>query len=297
MALNEKLTHHPVNRAIRLTNVNCPYCGGNFDVHRPRTKEHVIGRRFVPRGTLGVQWNLILQACEPCNQLKAGLEDDISAITMLPDLAGRYAVEDARLKTEALRKAANARSRRTGKLVRDSREEFQWNGSFGPATFTFNFLAPPQIDERRILHLAYLHVSAFFFYITYQPESRRGGFVLGEYHFLEYVRRGDWGNSRLLWFMDLVRNWDPRMNAIGADGFFKLMIRKMTGGPNVWAWAVEWNCEMRVTGFAGDVAKIEEIAKTAPSLPVQRQDVGPDEWVAFRTDQALSEGEDDLFAV
>jgi hypothetical protein len=60
-----------------LDNVTCPYCGTAL-TSKTRTKEHVIGRRFVPVGSLDREWNLILQACGPCNRHKADLEDDIS---------------------------------------------------------------------------------------------------------------------------------------------------------------------------------------------------------------------------
>src|SRR5437870_4164459 len=42
---------------IRLDNVTCPYCG--TDVTVEREEEHVIARRFVPKGTLAGLWNLV----------------------------------------------------------------------------------------------------------------------------------------------------------------------------------------------------------------------------------------------
>jgi hypothetical protein len=87
---------HPRSRAIVLRNINCAYCGRLFDAELPATKEHVIGRRFVPRGCFAGQWNLILNACGRCNGDKAELEDDISAITMMPDAFGCHAIADDR---------------------------------------------------------------------------------------------------------------------------------------------------------------------------------------------------------
>ena len=78
----------PSNRAIVLRNLTCPYCGDRFDPETSAAKEHVIGRRFVPRGCFAGQWNLILNACERCNRNKGDLEDDISIITMMPDVTG-----------------------------------------------------------------------------------------------------------------------------------------------------------------------------------------------------------------
>lgn len=295
MPADENLKQPPLNRPIHLHNINCPYCGKVFDGDQHGTKEHVIGRRFVPRGTLDRQWNLILQACEPCNRLKADLEDDISAITMLPDVFGRYAADDPRLKAAAKRKAVNARSRLTGKPVGSSHAKLQLKGSIGPATLTFDAVAPPQIEDNRIFHLAHLHVSAFFYYLTYNTETRRGGYFLGEPRFLTYARRGDWGNPQIRWFMDLVRNWDHRILATGASGFFKLLIRKRPTGANVWSWAVEWNQCLRVFGFAGDAGAMEEIGRHVPPITVQPHAVGPNEWVAMRIEEELSAADDDLF--
>ena len=42
----------------------------------------MIGRRFVPKGKLNNQWNLIVRVCIKCNNKKSDLEDDISAISM-----------------------------------------------------------------------------------------------------------------------------------------------------------------------------------------------------------------------
>ena len=78
---------YPGNRPIILHNVSCAYCGRHFKSKLPPTKEHVIGRRFVPRGSFDGQWNLILKACQQCNGEKADLEDDISAD--IPQMPGR----------------------------------------------------------------------------------------------------------------------------------------------------------------------------------------------------------------
>ena len=109
------------NRAVVLKNETCPYCSCCLDASL-RTKEHVIGRRFVPKGKLDGQWNLIVRACRPCNCLKADLEDDLSAISMQPDSWGQFANPDPRLATEAARKAEKSVSRRTGKQVELSSE-------------------------------------------------------------------------------------------------------------------------------------------------------------------------------
>src|SRR4051812_6479594 len=86
--MSNSLIAVPLNTVTRLKNVTCAYCGVRFSPATPSTKEHVITRNFVPEGTLKANdWNLILLACRTCNQEKADLEDEISAITLqVPNL-------------------------------------------------------------------------------------------------------------------------------------------------------------------------------------------------------------------
>lgn len=127
----ETLSEGVLNRAIVLKNRTCVYCGTYFD-GTDHTKEHVIGRRFVPKGKLHDQWNLIVRACMSCNSRKANLEDDISAISMHPDAWGRCADANNDLTTSAYRKAAKSISRKTGKLVGESVEKLSAKIPFAP---------------------------------------------------------------------------------------------------------------------------------------------------------------------
>ena len=44
--------------AVLLENKTCPFCREYFDgVRVVRADEHVIGRRFVPKGKMDRQWN------------------------------------------------------------------------------------------------------------------------------------------------------------------------------------------------------------------------------------------------
>lgn len=286
---------HPANRPIVLRNVSCIYCGRRFGGDLEATKEHVIGRRFVPRGCFDGQWNLIANACHACNGDKAKLEDDISAITMQPDVLGRHVCDDPRLISEAQRKGSGATSKRTGKLVADSAEKLTLKGNFGPATITFTFDTPPQIEDPRTFRLAHYHWRGFFYWLTYDADSRLGGFASGEMRPLIAVRRADWGNPQVLWFMDLIRRWDLRLHAISADGFFKMVIRRAPGEPPVWAWASEWNRNARVFGFFGDQAAIETICTTMPVLEFDQVHEAPGEFIRLRTETALAEDAHDLF--
>ncbi len=119
--LDETLKEHPPHLPLMLNNETRVYCGAELTA-ASRTKEHVIGRRFVPKGKLNQQWNLIVWACKTCNGLKADLENDLSAISMQPEASGKFAEPDQVLADESRRKAARATSRRTRKLVKDSTE-------------------------------------------------------------------------------------------------------------------------------------------------------------------------------
>ena len=120
--IHKLFTQLTENRAAILHNSNCVYCGVSFE-ETNHTKEHVVGRRFVPKGTLENQWNLIVRACKRCNEKKADLEDDISAILMQPNLSGEHVSDHASLKEESVKKAEGSISRRTKKLVKDSQEK------------------------------------------------------------------------------------------------------------------------------------------------------------------------------
>jgi hypothetical protein len=286
----------PPNRAIVLRNITCAYCGRPFDGETVPTREHVIGRRFVPRGCFAGQWNLILNACERCNNDKADLEDDISAITMMPDVTGEHAIDDERLRAESARKAAKARSRRTRKAVGDSQESFSITHQFGPATFTFNLVGPPQVEEDRVYRLAHYQVTGFFYWITYNEALRTGGFPIGRFYPLLVVRRADWGAPRMKWFMDLIREWDLRVHAIAADGFCKVLIRK-SPQVDVWCWAVEWNHSHRVIGLVGDEEAIRTIGSAMPTQPMQVVHQSGNDWVRMRTEVPIGDAEDDLFGM
>lgn len=233
-----------VHRVVR-RNTFCAYCGVEFSDSVPFEEEHVIGRRFVPKGTLAGNWNLVLRACGSCNDIKAALENDISAITMQPDAGGRYASDDERLIAEAKRKARTT-SQLTRRFVSEPEPPLKFTGSFGPATFEFSFVRPAQADDQRLFELARLQLTGFFSMLTWQAEQQRGWFWPGNYCPVVAVRKEDWGNPHLLWIEDVAREWEPRLHAVTADGFYKIWIRRCPEEPPVWAWAIEWNRNYRL---------------------------------------------------
>lgn len=292
--MDTELRELPSHRPIHLQNVTCPYCGRELD-QRSRTREHVIGRRFAPKAALNNQWNLIVWACEACNHLKSQLEDDISAITMLLAPGEDYA-EDSGLRTSASHKARTSFSRRTGKLVGESHENLSLRGQLGPGIgVSFNMIAPPQIDSDRAFHLARLHAMAFFYFITFNQETGRGGFWIGQFLNILEAQRGDWGNAIFRGFMELTGDWDPRMVAIGADGFFKLAIRRNPAA-EIWSLAVEWNASFRVVAAFGNRQALDAFSNALPVLDLQRFGGDHRSHIAGRTEIPLAEGDDSMFA-
>lgn len=236
--MTDLVYYSPKHRVVK-RNVLCAYCGISLEPFKGGEEEHVIGRRFVPKGTLAGQWNLIVRSCPACNDAKADLEDDLSAITMQPDGLGRFAADDDRLRAEAVRKA-RTRNRRTQQRVSEPTPPLIVKGNFGPANITFSYTAPAQADDRRMFELARLQLVGFFSMLTYDEAAKRGYFWTGQYAPVVVARQEDWGNPRLLWIDAVSRDWEYRLHAIAADGFYKVWIRRRLGEPAVWAWAIEW---------------------------------------------------------
>ncbi len=284
----------PDNRVIRLHNVTCVYCGQEM-TSETTTREHVIGRRFVPTGKLQGYWNLIVNACRTCNGTKSDLEDDISAITMQPDVFGRYGHEDQAAAAHGQRKAENSYSRRTKRLVKNSREEMTINGSFGTGvSMTFKFTGPPQAEQQRVFDLARYQVMGFFYWITFNKETKRGHFWRGGFYPVLETNRSDWGNPVHRAFADAVVEWEPRVLAFNADRFYKIALRKHPSA-TCWSWALEWNHAMRVIGFCGDKDAMQAVTAGFPRLKADTVSQGPNRALAYRIETPLPEGEDKLF--
>ena len=292
--LTDTLTEGPANRAIVLENVRCAYCGSFLDAV-PHSKEHVIGRRFVPKGSLDGNWNLILRACVPCNKRKADLEDDISAITMYQEVWRAGDKADRTLRREAARKARKSLSRKTGKPVGESLEKWHASMPFlGAGTMTFSGMAPPQIASERIYELARLHIWGFFHWITFSGERKTGGYHLGEFFPILEASRSDWGNEVHLAFMNVVLTWEPRVFAGSAEGYFKVVIRKHPT-ETLWSWAIEWNKSLRVVGLMGEKAAALGVADALPALMAHTIMESPTSLIRYRTEKLIAKDDDVLF--
>ena len=185
----DELKELPPNRPIKLDNLTCVYCSTELS-NVKSNEEHVIARRFVPKGKIENQWNLIVLTCEVCNNKKSDLEEDISAITMQPDLNGLHVVHDEDLVTDSIRKSRSS-SRRTGKTVLDSKEELTLNAPFFGGNIAFGLESPPQIDPERAFELARFHITAFFYWLTYDKTTKIGRFWKGFYFPIQVTSNKD----------------------------------------------------------------------------------------------------------
>jgi hypothetical protein len=207
-----------------------------------------------------------LNACEACNNLKSTLEDDISAISLQPDGYGKFPHNDPNLSYYAKIKGKGSQSRHTGKPVSESRENIQIKGELvSGVTIAFSLSSPPQISDDRAFALAHFHLAAFFYFITFNADTKLGGFWPGAFLPLMQTRQQDWGNKRQLKFMELISSWPMRFIGETAESFFKIVIRRHPTS-ECWAWALEWNRNIRVIGFFGDRSKAQEIVDTLPVL-------------------------------
>jgi hypothetical protein len=297
----------PRNHATVLKNLTCVYCGNNL-TKQTQTKEHVIGRRFVPKGTLNQEWNLILFACQPCNVRKSGLEDDISAITMHADARGRS--PSAMAEVEANRKKTKSRSQRTGRPVGESSESVELQvpvelmssisidrhqvpGELKGST-TIGLTGPPQIESKRAYELARLQIMGFFYFLTFNENSFRGGYWPGTFLPIIEAYRADWGNLKHRAFMTVVLNWEPRIVVTTAQDHYQIAIRKHPTA-SLWSWAVEWNKNYRVVGFFGDTELALRVASNLPSLDMTPITKESGRSLRYRLETTLNVEDDVLF--
>jgi hypothetical protein len=279
-------------KPLRLQNRTCVYCGRHFGGNTPRTREHVIGRNFVPKGSFkSNDWNLVVWACEPCNHEKADLEGEISAITLQPSIGAAHL--DEKLSSLAERKASKTRSHATGKTVLKSRETFEHTYSFtSNVSMTFSFIGPPRLVRNRVMAMAGAQLQAFFYFLTYNESQRTGSFIPGGISWFTFTQKADWGNVQFLAFATLTRDWNGRIRGSAADNYFRIVIKRDPSGIEVWSFALEWNQNYRIIGFFGDANSAAKHASELPSF----------EWVRLdgttrtREETPLKSSEDILFA-
>ena len=292
----EELASFRMSAPTVLDNVSCLYCSTDLALST-RTKEHVVGRRFVPKGKLQRSWNLIGYACAHCNNVKSRLEDECAAISMQPDIYGKFAFDDETLRAEAARKAANSYSTRTRRPIGQSKERIAFDTRHPSGVgLSFSFVASPQVSADTIFELCRFQICAFFYMLTFDDTQRRGRFWQGVFMAIEHVKRSDWGNARIRSFARAVKTWEPRLltTDLIADGFYKIAIRKHPD-EDCWSWALEWNHSVRCVGLFGDEGRCDAVESSLEKNVMQLAIDSPDRKLAYRLDIALSESEDELF--
>src|SRR3569833_3007341 len=284
---------HTKKRLV-LPNVTCIYCG-QILVAESNTEEHVIGKRFVPKGMLAARWNLIARCCQPCNGRKAALENDISAILLQPSAFGVFASDKALLATEATRKGTS-RHPNTGKTVKDSTTSLTVPAAMTPSVqMSIGFVGPPMVDHDRAAQLAWHHVTAFLYASTFDQATQSGRFARGVFMVFDQSLRTDWGNVVQRAFAKEVLPWKMVLGLRAADGYFKATIRKHSSFP-CHSWALEWNMNMRIVGFLGDEEVVESFAQKMPEFNTRVLPTAPGERLCFREERTLEESDDHLFS-
>jgi len=255
----------------RLRNIDCPYCGVPLDKAN-RTRDHVIGMNFVPPDVFAGEWNLIVGACKTCNGEKSGLEDDISAITLLSEGASVPRNGPPGVAKRAFEKAAKSQSRLTGKRVADSSETLEFSFQRYGATISFGLLAPPQVHPNRSARLAWMHLRGFTYFLGYDETTKTSIPGAAYMVMISEVSRSDWGNVSQVAFAKYVAAWGPRIVATTAAGYFRVAIRRDPANL-CWSWALEWNKDRRLVGFFGDPdpVKVNEAAIPRPKrMPLEK---------------------------
>lgn len=280
------------------SNPYCLYCGRLVGEGSTLASdvEHLIARKMTPPGAFAdpSAFNFLFRACCDCNSEKAGLEDHVSAVTLLTS-PGRA---DAAVDAEARRKAANSYDpRHRGKPVGEVINET--SVSIG-SMFTFNMVSPAQLDREKSKLLAFRHIQGLFALVTSEdPSVRETTRILpGDYfgYFGLFPHR-DWGNPQLLEIARRAAEIPEIAGISTANGFFRAVLRREDSPGLPWFWALEWNKSVRLVGWIGD-------PQAPPATFTDLPDPGWQGWIPqadgsrIRTRQEvpLDEAEDLLFA-
>ncbi len=291
----QELQEFPGNKNHRLRNTSCVYCGRKFGKTLPSKKEHVVGRKFIPRGTLSRGWNLIINSCKKCNDEKGGLEKELSAISMQPDAWGQVPLDEPHLRSEAARKETE-RSTKTGKTVAQSQETFSVTAKLLPGlSMNIDYTAPPQMPEERAGRLARFQIGGLFYLHTYDNALGQGSPPPGRFYIVEMKHRADWGNPRIAALTRILKTWTWRWHGITAEGNFKVLLRKKDDQTALWGWAVEWNLNHRLVGLFGDEHAAKDVLSGLPGYDWSLLEDRPGRRTIMHLDTPVSEP-DDLFA-
>ena len=272
------------------SNQHCLYCGVfvGADAVVDSDEEHLVGRRFVPKGSMNKAFNFSFRACRRCNGEKANLERHVSSVTLL----GSPSVSvDENARRSAERKAAGDIHPETGMKMGEAIERQTVEFKFGAATFSFGVSGPSPAAKDSVPLLASFHIQALFSLVT-QPGNPAVGEVrllpLDQFHVFGSYPHADWGNPQLVEVTRRVASWPCRVAIKSGDGHFLACLRRNEG--NGWFWALEWNKSLRIVG---GINLPDETTPLFEDLPMLDWKPLPDGSGRFRMEQ----GTPDLGAI
>jgi hypothetical protein len=282
-------------RRLPRSNQWCPYCGRLVGVGSKlrSDKEHLIGRNFVPTGTLANgAWNFILRSCRDCNAIKAEVERHISSVTLFTS-AGR--AEDASLDALAVRKAsADFHPDVKGVTVASAFVESRVEVPLAPGgRLTLNLVGPPQLNRDYVRLLATRQIQALFALITTEdPRLIEKTKILPADRVVPFgsFNRLDWGNPHLRELERRTKQWQCCLNVVSAEGFFKGILRRPPRDEMGWFWALEWNRSLRIVGAIFEASDTPDWFQDLPELDWRRSRDGKGR---IRTETPLPEEEED----
>ncbi|NBC33262.1 MAG: hypothetical protein GVY13_11355 [Alphaproteobacteria bacterium] len=246
------------HKDLSRSNKHCLYCGRNIGPGSeiPSNKEHLIGREFVPKGSLGNHgsFNFIFRSCVECNTEKSEIERHISTITLTnsPDL------QNANYREIAQRKFENDFYPGSGGTrVSDIRNEKKIIFEAGSFSMSFCLVSPSQIHTGYSKILAYRHMQGLFSLInSTDPTASHTTRLLPAEHFHHFGTYfySDWGNPVLAELSKRANPLPCNLAITTASGYFRAIMRASQDGSG-WFWALEWNKSYRLLGWIGDADK------------------------------------------
>ena len=281
------------------SNSRCVYCGRptEGDASRETNKEHLIGRNFVPKGTLGGdgRFNFIFRSCKKCNSEKADIERHVSSLTLFNSPA---CMDDPSAKKAAVRKAnRDYHPAKRGVRVKDSSESFPLKCQYGPLTFNFICMPQPQLHRPHVVNLAFRHVQGLFAIVTAKSPKGENYRVLrpSNFYFHNAYISNDWGNPHLVEVEKRTRKWEIVASVNTAERYFKAVLRKRSTKPEEWFWALEWNKQLRVIGALIDEGLSPRAFDDLPDQGWRKGGTSDGKEMAFRSETPLSSDDDNLF--
>lgn len=235
--------------SLENSNACCLYCGTSLRSPSPpeSDKEHLIGRNFVPKGTMGdQQFNFIFRTCRRCNARKAVAERHVSSVTLF-NSPGRF--ENAQVNEVAIRKGkSDFHPKKKGVRIEDAYEHCFLSTSLGPGSIEFGMIAPPQLEKNLAKNAAFSHIQGLFALLCtedYRDPLKMRLLSLDQFLWFDYYFYNDWGNPQAIEIANRVLGWDCYANIVSAKGYFKAIMRRCDEG---WFWALEWNRQLRILG-------------------------------------------------